>query len=522
MIHSDLLAYLDSELDFTKRKNWLSAYTNFDFSKYRKALYTVSEEEWMQAGKARALKLFHATAKRVPAYKHFLKKNKVNPEKIKTFNDFEAIPITDKHNYISQYSLKERSWDGEVSSNSMVAMSSGTSGDPKMWPRSGYQEFEAAITHELIYRELFEVSKYKTLVIVGFPMGVYVSGIATLLPSWLVSQKYGDLTVVSAGNNKNEVIRMVRHLHGDYEQILLVGHPFFIKDVIGTGKDEGLQWGKIRLRMMFCSEGFNEVWRNFLISETGQKNNPDVALNTYGSSELLLMGYETPFTILSRGLLEKHKVLQKELLGSVGVPNILQFNPMLRYIESVNNELVFSAPSGVPLVRFNIKDSGKVLSTKQLGSIFRTSNTDLEKVLPKRQGIKIFWQLPVVTLDGRSDYAVVMYAANIYPEHIHAGLNERLFLKRLTGKFALRKVFKKNMDETLEVNVELRPREKVSKSFAKQIQSHIISTLKKLNMEYLDASKVFPEKLIPKVILCPYQDDKYFKQGLKPRYIIKD
>ena len=77
----------------------------------------------------------------------------------------------------------------------------------------------------------------------------------------------------------------------------------------------------------------------------------------------------------------------------------------------------------------------------------------------------------------------------------------------------------KNMDEFLEIHLELRPRVASSGRFRKALQEKIFQKLCEINLEFLDASKRFPEKVKPRVYTWPYQHQKYFKPGLKPHYI---
>ena len=65
---------------------------------------------WEKKREKYAVSLFQKAARCIPAYKDFLKKNKVNPQKIKTFEDFKQIPATSKKNYIQQYPLKSLAW----------------------------------------------------------------------------------------------------------------------------------------------------------------------------------------------------------------------------------------------------------------------------------------------------------------------------------------------------------------------------------------------------------------------------
>ncbi|HCE86940.1 MAG TPA: hypothetical protein DEP08_04090 [Candidatus Jacksonbacteria bacterium] len=497
-----------SAFDFKKDRNWIDWFYRFDIAKFETLLRTKNESFWQKAGERRALELFHAAAERVPAYKDFLKKHDIRHMEIKTILDFRGVPLTDKENYIQAYPLKKRCWDGSLARQAVIPASSGTSGEPKFWPRGGFQEFEAGVIHELIYKNIFHINKHKTLALIGFPMGVYVSGVATVLPTWLVANKKYDLTLMSIGNNKSEMLRAVRNLYKDYSQILLIGHPFFIKDVIEAGKNEGVLWSKMKLGLMFCSEGFSEGWRRYILKQADMSFGRNMAVSTYGSSEMLLMGHETPLSVFVRTALEKNTTIAQKMFGDIAMPDLFQYNPLFRYIESVHDDLVFTSASGIPLVRFNLRDSGKVIPFVSIKKIISKTNAD-------------DWELPFVALRGRSDQTIVFYAANIYPEHVKAGLDDVKFYGKLTGKFVMRKDYLKNMDEFLEINIELTKETKTRSSLAAAIQKEVVKKLRKINMEYLDASSRFGEKLIPRIILWPYQHEKHFRPGLKPKYIAK-
>lgn len=495
----------------------LNSYLSFRITDYERLLTGKPEDYWTKLGEHRALQLFHNAAVNVPAYKNFLKKHKVNHHKIKTITDFARVPLTDKQNYIQQYPLAARAWGGTLAQTKITAASSGTTGMPQFWPRSNYQELEAALTHELLYKHHFQIDRYKTLLVIGFPMGVYVSGMATVLPSWLVAQKDYPLTIVTAGNNKQEVLKAVKNLGRGFEQIILIGHPFFIKDVIETGKQEGINWSRKKLRLMLCSEGFTEEWREYLMGEAGIKKKFGQTLSTYGSSEMLLMAYETPFSISLKELAEKNLDVQKKLFGRVHTPSVFQYNPLLRYIESVERELIFTCNSGLPLIRFNLHDSGLCLKFSQAAAVLNQHSRNWKKRIKPWP----LWQLPVVALWGRSDHTIIFYAANIYPEHIHHALHQRAFIPKLTGKFTLHKDYYKNMDEFLEINLELRMNVKPTAALAKTIRQSVTEKLLAINMEYLFLWNNLDLDIRPKIKLWPYQHPKYFKPGLKPRYILQ-
>ncbi len=512
----DLLSAFD--FDPTKKSSW--HFIDFPTAKFERLLRTQGEEYWQKKGAERAFKLFHATAKRVPAYKDFLRRHQIHPGRIRTITDFERIPLTDKKNYIQHYPLAQRCWDGNLASADLIAMSSGTSGHPTAWPRGKAQEFEAAIIHELIYRSLFGADRLKTLLVIGFPMGVYVSGVATLLPSFAVAAKGYPLTVVSAGNNKQEMLRAIENLQDEYEQILLVGHPLFIKDIIESGEKTGVNWKKQRVRMMFCSEDFSEEWRRYVLAQVNNKPSTVNAISTYGSSEMLLMGHETPYSIAVRNTLERVKPFQEKLFGAEAVvPNLFQYNPFLRYIEAVGDDLVFTSASGIPLIRYNLHDRGRVISFDTVHHALTAYAPVWRIEFPKIKPASI-WKLPFIALWGRSEYKIVFYAANIYPEHVRSALSRGSFFHLLTGKFAMRKGYAKNMDEYLEINIELRAGVRLRPGLTVSLQEHIVKRLQKVNMEYLFLWHHLDKDIRPRIKLRPYQDKKYFKPGLKPRSII--
>lgn len=466
------------------------------------------EKYWNKKGETKALRLFHSASKHVPAYADFLKKHKVNPAEIKTIKDYPRIPITSKHNYIEAYPLKERLWYGQFNNHHIIATSSGTTGKPVLWPRSNIQESEALAFHELIYRELYSIHQKSTLIIIGFPMGVYVSGIATLLPTLGVGSMGYPLTVISPGMNRSEIIRAMENMCGSFEQTILIGHPFFLKDVLESAVNNKLPIKKYRLRLLSCSESFNEEWREYVSRLFTSASTPQI-FSTYGSSEFLLMGTETTFSIAVKRALEKNTFKCESFFGTSVVPSIFQYNPLMRYIESVGGELLFTANSGVPLIRYALGDRGELLRYD-----------DAKKFLTKKQVYLSKWRLPLVTLRGRNDNAVVFYGANIYVEHVHSALEQKVFLPYLTGKFRMHVIYNKRMDAVLEINVELRDGVRSHTTLKKKLERGIGDHLKKINMEYRSSVMHISKNLIPHVKLHTYQSQPLFTPGMKTKFII--
>ncbi|MDO8523939.1 MAG: hypothetical protein Q7R74_01785 [bacterium] len=478
-----------------------------------------SESFWLREGERRALERFHRAAQTVPAYKKFLKQHSVKSADIKTIEDFACLPTTDKKNYIEKFSLKERSPGGSLAAHRIIAASSGTVGPPMLWPRGEEQETEAAAVHEFLFCDLYELDRYPTLLVIGFPMGMYVSGVASAIPSFFAGIRHPNLTIVTAGNNKESILGILPTLQKKYAQIILAGHPFFVKDVIETGAREGIRWSKTKVRTFFVSEGFSEEWRRYLGSKLSKIQSARNLFSMYGSSELLLMGYESPESILIRSAAEKNSRFHQSIFKSARTPSLFHYNPALRYIEnSRKGNLLFTAWSGIPLIRFDLHDAGRVITRSEMQEALVSERIRLRKDL-KKCGWRP-WNLPYVALFGRSDYTLVFYAANIYPEHIHAALNSKEFLKKITGKFSMEKKYTPSMDERLIIHVELQERQRGSGNLQTEIKKKVVDALERVNMEYRFLRHNLDKDLVPKVALHPYRDSEYFKAGVKPRYII--
>ena len=101
------------------------------------------------------LSLFHEVAATVPAYKMFLQEHSIDPEEIQTPAQFQALPAITKENYIQRYPLAERCRDGKLAASDMMAASSGSTGEPTLWPRSVIDELKWATRFLHIFLDCF-------------------------------------------------------------------------------------------------------------------------------------------------------------------------------------------------------------------------------------------------------------------------------------------------------------------------------------------------------------------------------
>src|SRR5260370_14298388 len=102
-----------------------------------------------------ALDLFHDAARSVPAYGAFLRSAGIDPGSIASAVDFDQLPMLTKDNYYRRYPLPELCRDGRLDQCDMVAVSSGSSGPPTVWPRSVLAQRAVAARFDKAFRDGF-------------------------------------------------------------------------------------------------------------------------------------------------------------------------------------------------------------------------------------------------------------------------------------------------------------------------------------------------------------------------------
>lgn len=231
------------------------------------------------------MELFHRTAESVPAYRDFLRHHGVDPVGVRDLGDFGRLPTMTKENYHSRYPLARRCRDGRLDAGDMIAVSSGSTGKPAYWPRSGPDEQAVAARFEQIFRDGFDAGQRPTLAVVCFPLGTWVGGLYTASCCRHLARKGYPITVVAPGNNKEEILRVVPELAGDFAQTVLLGYPPFLKDVIGTGLGRGVPWAAMSIKVVLAGEVFSEDWRDLMGERAGMRRPAHDSAALYGTAE---------------------------------------------------------------------------------------------------------------------------------------------------------------------------------------------------------------------------------------------
>ncbi|OGZ05142.1 MAG: hypothetical protein A2845_02375 [Candidatus Lloydbacteria bacterium RIFCSPHIGHO2_01_FULL_49_22] len=478
------------------------------------ALHNRPETEWQRRGDAFMLKLFRDTAKNVPAYKAFLRSHGVTPGSIRDIATFKKeIPLVSKENYLKVYPLNELLPAGDIAGAQMISTSSGSSGIPFYWPRSTHNIDEAALIHELFLVDIFHINKKRTLLVNTFAMGMWVAGTTTFESVSRIADKY-RITMVTPGIDMEQILTTINALGKYYEQIIIAGYPPFVKDIIDIGKERGIKWQKLNVRFLFAAESFSEDWREHMHKLVGCKDPLSGSINIYGTADALLVAHETPLSILIRKLATKSGRLHKKLFGpDLRIPTLAQWNPSMRYFEELPDaKIIFSANSGIPLIRYDIGDTGNILHIKETADLLRSEGVDLKHEAKVHNISRTLWNLPILTIYGRDRMTASLYGLKIYPEHVRGALEGKTGSKYATGRFVMTTKLDADRNQYLEIHIELHSKIQSNKKIIEHLQMIMLKQLRAVNSEFKRLHESLGERAVPKIVLHQNQTSSLFSR----------
>jgi phenylacetate-CoA ligase len=457
------------------------------------------------AGFAKALELFQTAAERVPGYKDFLKKHQVNPVKIKTYHDFRTLPIITKENYLTAYPLKDLLRDGETADTRVISVSSGSSGKPFYWPRGNLSIDQSFQIVGRAFDQSFQTQTKETLAIISFAMGTWIAG-TYMYSAMLTLADYGHkIATITPGISKEEVLRILRETGSHFRQVILMGYPPFVKDILDAASQGGMDLTKFNLKLLFAGENFSEKWRDYVLDKIGQVNDLYATLSIYGTADAGIIGMESPLSIYARRLATQDQKLFDALFPNTSiVPTVVEYNPDLRFTEVIDGQLIFTVKNALPLVRYKIKDEGRLISHNELISTLESCDYEAPSHLVNIN------QQPYIALYGRPDVATMFYAVNIYPENIKYGLEVAELQPYLTGKFIIKAVYDDlTQEQTLFLQVELQKSVLPSEHLKQLINQRVLKSLQKNNSEFNKLRQEIKEKSNPMIILVPFGDPDF-------------
>ncbi|MGH4027154.1 MAG: phenylacetate--CoA ligase family protein, partial [Pseudonocardiaceae bacterium] len=390
---------------------------------------------------------------------------------------------------------------------------SGSTGEPTYRPRSVADEYAVATRFEQIFHDSFAADRRRTLAVVCFALGTWVGGMFTASCCRHLATKGYPITVITPGANKDEILRVVRALGGEFEQIVLLGYPPFLKDVIDTGRVRGMSCSDYDIKLVLAGEVFSEEWRTLVGQRTGGTRPCYDSASLYGTADAGVLANATPLSICIRRFLAGHPEAATALFGQSRLPTLAQYHPADRLFETHEGTLLFSGDNGIPLIRYHIADNGGLIGYPELLSFLADHGFDPLAELGGGRGVR---ELPFVYVFGRSAFTLSYFGANIYPENITVGLECSPVDRWVTGKFVMESREDTDRDRHLAIAVELAPGVDPTPEMGRTIADSILTQLRRLNSEFTNYTP--PEYQHPRVTLHATGDPEYFAPGIKHRY----
>lgn len=428
----------------------------------------------------RALNLFHFAAEYVPAYAKFLADRSIDHLAVLTPADFEQVPPVTKTDYFQRYPRQELMIRGNTAAARFWSYSSGSTGQPGYWPRDGVSHAQGVALHRRILRR-FDAHERSTLVVVSFAMGNWVGGTYTVSCVEALAAQGFPISVVTPGQNLDAVRADIATLGPGYEQVVLVGYPPFVLDVLDGAGQQVLGQD---LKILIAGENISEHRRDRLLRLIGKTGRHADTCSIYGTADAGMMGHETPTTIAVRRLAAADPVLRERIFGTGPLlPTFVEYDPRYRYTESdIDGRLLFTAAGPMPLVRYRINDEGTVLTASRLANLLRGRGHDLRVRVCSPDSA-------LLVLHGRSDVAATFYAVKIPIDGIRAALADPRVEDQLTGKFLVSPDPDGECDE-LRLRVELRAGISAGPGFAALVTEVVTETLSRISSEYRELMRV--------------------------------
>jgi len=467
-------------------------------------------------GQEEAMRLFQTVVAQVPAYRQFLAEQGVDPAGVRSYDDFRALPPLTKENYVQRYPLADRCRHGVIESCDMIAVSSGSTGAPTFWLRALADEVMIARRFEQVFYDGFHADQRRTLAVICFALGTWVGGMFSASCCRLLAANGYPITTITPGSNKEEIFRVVEGLGRLFDQVVLLGYPPFLKDIIDTGRARGLDWSPYHLKLIMAGEVFSEEWRGLVAARVGDTDIFHFSAAQYGTADAGILACETPLSVAIRRFLAQHPQAARQLFGESRLPTLAQYDPVDRFFEVDGNALLFSGDNGMPLIRYNILDSGGIMPYAAMRNFLADWGYDPREELSGGRGDR---DLPFVWVFGRSNFTISYFGANVFPENVTVGLEQPRIREWVTGKFVMQSKEDADRNRYLAIAVELAPGVQADTEKQQAIADSILAHLQRLNSEF--AHYVPAPYQLPRVTLHPTGDAEYFPAGVKHRYTRK-
>jgi phenylacetate-CoA ligase len=321
---------------------------------------------------------FHRAAMFVPAYQALLAEHGVRSVDVHDAETFARVcPVLSKVNTFDRFSLADLSVGGRLQDVGGVLTSSGHGGRFSFGVISRLEEASSASFVDAALDGAFGVRSKKTLAINCLPMGVVVSSRC--------------MTMATTSVREDMAVALVKTFGADYEQIVLIGDPLFMKRLMDHASEQALDWRRYRMNAVIGEETFGEHFRAYIGDCLGlEPDRPGSGhiMSSFGVAELgLHLCFETPATTALVRAMRAHPTLANDLLGCDRAPGgaawrpmLLAYDPQRTFIEVVNPDAdgygtiaisMLDSSRQVPLLRYQTGDVARLLDPTQVEAALR-------------------------------------------------------------------------------------------------------------------------------------------------------
>ena len=493
-----------------------------DYSRTKMFITKTNPDVLEEISKKKALAIFKKTANDTPAYASFLKRKRINFEKINSVKKFnQLIPATDKNNYIKKFSFEKRCREGHLPKLGNVDESGGTSGVATNWVHSFSEETHIFKAIQFEFNYVFEGDKKDFMVLSAWSTGPWATGIKFCTAMERLS------LVKNTATDPEDVVKTLK-MFGNKRNYLISGYPPFIKNLIDNYTKK-IKWKNYKIDLVTGGEGVTLEWVH---SMKNKLRKGATVVSSYGASDIDIgVGFETPFSFFIRELVAKNNKLKEELFGHEDLPMIFQYNPTMHYIREIDGPgnkkefeiTVLDKYAISPKIKYNLHDEGRKFSFKELLNIIKKHEPEyLKNYSTTKKEIKNILKLPFLCIFGRSDGTLSFDGANVFPDQIEDAILTDNELEKKTNRFKMEKKHNKNHDIEFHVHVELKERYKQDRKLRNKYVNKILNHLLKVNPDYKE-SVTKNKTLKPQINLYSY-DQKIFKKDdskIKNIYILK-
>lgn len=342
--------------------------------------------------------------RRAPAYRDFLSSRRVAVDA-----PWESIPLVNKKDYLLAYPLEDLCWDGTLADCHLIGASSGFSKSGTIfWPKRPADEKYALEATENMLVRYHAIDKKRTLILVCLAFGTWIAGmqIASIVRTLATVGKY-DMTAATPSLNLAESVEIYRYFGKNYDQVVWLTNPSNVNVISALLRRSGAEIKPGGIFFGVVGEYFTESFREKVASDFGHhRDEPFCIWTGYGSADTGDIAAETRETVRFRKYLHRSPEACKKITGLDSAPMILAKSPSV-FVEVIDGNLVVTKDQLIPLVRYDTRDAGGLLSKSGLAA---------EKLPPE-----ILEGLPeeMVFVYGRAGDAVIFYGTNLLVSNVN-------------------------------------------------------------------------------------------------------